>query len=380
MKKIFLIFVSFFCSILPVVADNDITQYSKSAILIDQDSGQVLYDFNSEEKLAPASMTKIASMLLIMEAIDSNKISMTDEVTISAEAANMGGSQIFLQEGEIYKVSELLKGVAIASGNDAVVALAEKVAGTTSNFVIMMNDKCKELGCVNTNFVNPHGLDDENHYSTAYDMALLAKELLIYETILDYTSIYEEYLTRNDGTKTWLVNTNKLVRFYPGVDGLKTGYTDNAGYCLTATALKNDLRLISVVMGVSSSDERSTDTVNLLNYGFNTYKNVLIREKENSLGKVDVVGGKIESIDVYLEDDATELLKITDEFKEYNFDIKIDNIVAPMDKNSVVGEVDILSKDGKLVDTVNIVIKEDIKKANLIDYLIRNLKLVVGGK
>ncbi len=380
MKKLLIGIMFLFGCILNIQAEENLTPNSKSAILMEYTTGEILYDLNSNEKLSPASMTKIASMLLIMEAIDTGKISYDDEVTVSESAASMGGSQVFLEAGEIYKVSELLKGVAIASGNDAVVALAEKVAGNISVFVDMMNDKCKVLGCVNTNFMNPHGLDEDNHYSSAYDMALLAKELLKYEDIIEYTSIYEEYLNKPDGSQTWLVNTNKLIRFYDGVDGLKTGYTDLAGYCLTSTAMKNDMRLISVVMGADTSDLRSTDTVSLLNYGFNSFKLNLIKEKDQSLGKIEVIGGKIDSIDVYLKEDLSDLQNITDSEKKYDFNIKVESIKAPVNALDVVGQVSVIDNEGNLVKTVAVIVKENVPKANLFDYLFKNLKVLVSGK
>ena len=253
MKKYLFGLIMFLLLIVDVYAEVDLTSNAKSAILVDNLSGKVLYEKAADEKLAPASMTKLASMLIVMEAIDNNTLKFDDKVTISEEAANMGGSQIFLEAGEEYTVHDLLKGVAIASGNDAVVALAEKVGGTQEKFVEMINKRLQEIGAVNTHFVNPHGLDAEGHYSTARDMSIIARELLKHEKILEYTSIYEEYLEKNDGSKTWLVNTNKLVRFYDGVDGLKTGFTSTAGYCLTATAKKDNFRLISVVMGEDTS-------------------------------------------------------------------------------------------------------------------------------
>lgn len=194
---------------------------------MDNLSGKVLYEKNADEKLAPASMTKLGSMLLIMEAIDNGSLKLEDKVTISEEAANMGGSQVFLQAGESYTVHDLLKGIAIASGNDAVVAMSEKIGGSQAAFVEMLNKRLKEIGAVNTNFVNVHGLDAEGHYSTARDMSIIARELLKHPKILEYTSIYEEYLEKNDGSRIWLVNTNRLVRFYEGVDGLKTGIYKN---------------------------------------------------------------------------------------------------------------------------------------------------------
>lgn len=363
-----------------VKAEEDLTPTAKSAILIDYATGEVLYEKNADERLAPASMTKIGSMLLIMEAIDSGKLSLNDEVTISEEAASMGGSQIFLEAGEVYTVHDLLKGVAIASGNDAVVALAEKLAGSQGAFVDMMNERFKELGANNTNFVNAHGLDSEGHYSTARDMATIARELLKHEKILEYTSIYEEYLEKNDGTKTWLVNTNKLVRFYGGVDGLKTGFTESAGYCLTATAKKDDFRLISVVMGEDSTENRSSDTVKLLNYGFNTYKINTIKTKDEVLGKVRVERGKENFAEIVLLEDATELLKNTEDVSNYEFNLKVDTIKAPVKPGDIVGSAEIIDNDGNIIDEVDVTVKKEIKKASLLDYMLRNIQMFARGK
>lgn len=363
-----------------VMAEEDLTPTAKSAILIDYATGEVLYEKNADERLAPASMTKIGSMLLIMEAIDSGKLSLNDEVTISEEAASMGGSQIFLEAGEVYTVHDLLKGVAIASGNDAVVALAEKLAGSQGAFVDMMNKRFKELGANNTNFVNAHGLDSEGHYSTARDMATIARELLKHEKILEYTSIYEEYLEKNDGTKTWLVNTNKLVRFYDGVDGLKTGFTETAGYCLTATAKKDDFRLISVVMGEDSTENRSSDTVKLLNYGFNTYKINTIKTKDEVLGKVRVERGKENFAEIVLLEDATELLKNTEDVSNYEFNLKVDTIKAPVKPGDIVGSAEIIDNDGNIIDEVDVTVKKEIKKASLLDYMFRNIEMFARGK
>ena len=380
MKKLLLIIMAFCFTIVNVYAAEDYAMGAKSAILIDSASGKVLFEKNADEKLAPASMTKLGSMLMIMEAIDNGNLKLDDKVTISEEAANMGGSQVFLEAGEVYTVHDLLKGVAIASGNDAVVALAEKVAGSQGEFVEMMNKRFKEIGVKNTNFVNAHGLDAEGHYSTARDMSIIAQELLKHEKILEYTSIYEEYLEKNDGTKTWLVNTNKLVRFYNGVDGLKTGYTTTAGYCLTATAKKDNFRLISVVMGEETSENRSSDTVKLLNYGFNTYKINTIKTQDEILGKVRVEGGKNDYANIVLLEDATELLKNTDEVNEYKFNLKVNKIKAPVKHGDIVGSAEVIDQDGNIIDEVNVTVKEDVKKANLLDYLLRNLKIIGAGK
>ena len=380
MKKLLLIIMAFCFTIVNVYAAEDYAMGAKSAILIDSASGKVLFEKNADEKLAPASMTKLGSMLMIMEAIDNGNLKLDDKVTISEEAANMGGSQVFLEAGEVYTVHDLLKGVAIASGNDAVVALAEKVAGSQGEFVEMMNKRFKEIGAKNTNFVNAHGLDAEGHYSTARDMSIIAQELLKHEKILEYTSIYEEYLEKNDGTKTWLVNTNKLVRFYNGVDGLKTGYTTTAGYCLTATAKKDNFRLISVVMGEETSENRSSDTVKLLNYGFNTYKINTIKTQDEILGKVRVEGGKNDYANIVLLEDATELLKNTDEVNEYKFNLKVNKIKAPVKPGDIVGSAEVIDQDGNIIDEVDVTVKEDVKKANLLDYLLRNLKIIGAGK
>lgn len=380
MKKILLIIMSFFVLNLNVLAEEDFAPNGKSAILVDNLSGKVLYEKNADEKLAPASMTKLASMLMVMEAIDNGNLKFEDKVTISEEAANMGGSQVFLQAGEVYTVYDLLKSVAIASGNDAVVALAEKIGGSQSGFIDMLNKRLKEIGATNTNFVNAHGLDAEGHYSTARDMSIIARELLKHPKILEFTSIYEEYLEKNDGSRTWLVNTNKLVRFYDGVDGLKTGFTKTAGYCLTATASKNNFRLISVVMGEDTSENRSSDIVKMLNYGFNTFKINIIKTKGESLGKVRVEKGKQDKANIVLLNDATEILKNTDPVTEYNFNLKVNKIKAPVKVGDIVGTAEIIDSEGNIVDEVDVTVEKDIKKANILDYMLRNLKTIGFGK
>ncbi len=380
MKKILLIIMSFFVLNLNVLAEEDFAPNGKSAILVDNFSGKVLYEKNADEKLAPASMTKLASMLMVMEAIDNGNLKFEDKVTISEEAANMGGSQVFLQAGEVYTVYDLLKSVAIASGNDAVVALAEKIGGSQSGFIDMLNKRLKEIGATNTNFVNAHGLDAEGHYSTARDMSIIARELLKHPKILEFTSIYEEYLEKNDGSRIWLVNTNKLVRFYDGVDGLKTGFTKTAGYCLTATASKNNFRLISVVMGEDTSENRSSDTVKMLNYGFNTFKINIIKTKGESLGKVRVEKGKQDKANIVLLNDAIEILKNTDPVTEYNFNLKVNKIKAPVKVGDIVGTAEIIDSEGNIVDEVDVTVEKDIKKANILDYMLRNLKTIGFGK
>lgn len=380
MKKYLFGLIMFLLLIVDVYAEVDLTSNAKSAILVDNLSGKVLYEKAADEKLAPASMTKLASMLIVMEAIDNNTLKFDDKVTISEEAANMGGSQIFLEAGEEYTVHDLLKGVAIASGNDAVVALAEKVGGTQEKFVEMVNKRLQEIGAVNTHFVNPHGLDAEGHYSTARDMSIIARELLKHEKILEYTSIYEEYLEKNDGSKTWLVNTNKLVRFYDGVDGLKTGFTSTAGYCLTATAKKDNFRLISVVMGEDTSANRSSDTVKLLNYGFNTYKINIIKKEGEVLGKVRVNRGKVDEVNIILANNVTELLKTNESVSSYKFNLLFDSVNAPVKKGDTVGMAEMIDNEGNVVDEVEVTVDKDIGKANIFDYIKKNITIVGAGK
>ena len=356
----------------------ELTNYSKSAILLEPTTNTIIYELNKDERLAPASMTKLMTMLLIMEALDDNRIELTDKVPISKNAASMGGSQVFLEENSEIEVEQLLKGIAIASGNDAAVAMAEYIAGNTSEFVNMMNNKVKELGLSNTNFVNVHGLDEENHYSSAYDMVQIAKELLKHKKILEYTSLYEDYLVKPDGSKTWLVNTNKLVRFYDGVDGLKTGYTSNAKYCLTATGLKNNIRFLTVVMGVDSSEHRSTDTINMLNYGFANYKLNSIIHKNDEITKFNVLRGKKNNISVSVRDDVTDLVK-QNEKKDYTYNIVENELVAPIVKGDIVGSLEVIDNTGKVVSIIDLVSNESVEKHSFWSLFVYFYKNIVNG-
>lgn len=347
-----------FCS---VVSAEELVRYAKSAILIEPTTNKIVYENNSREQMAPASMTKMMTMLLIMEAYDNGQFKLDDMVPISKNSSSMGGSQLFLQENTEIKAEELIKGIAIASGNDAAVAMAEFIAGTTDEFVKMMNDKVIELGLTDTHFVNVHGLDDPDHYSSSYDMAQIARELLKYPKILDYTSLYEDYLVKPDGSKIWLVNTNKLVRFYEGVDGLKTGYTSSAKYCLTATGTKNNIRFISVVMGVDTGEHRSYDTTTLLNYGFNTYKINNILKKDDIVDEVKVHKGVKSKIPMIVSEDVNDLVK-KNETKEYSYKINKLDVKAPISKGDIIGSIEVLDNDGKVVKTVDLVSDVSVKK------------------
>ena len=380
MRKIWIfIFLILFIPIRVYGEELNLAENAKSAILIEASTGEVMYQKNANERLAPASMTKIMSLILIMENIENGNLKWNDIVVVSKNASSMGGSQIFLETNEMMMVEDLVKGICIASGNDATVALAEKIAGTEKAFVKLMNDKAKSLGLRNTNFMNSTGLDAEGHYSSAYDMSIMARELVRHEKILEFSSIYEDYLRKNTAKKFWLVNTNKLVKFYSYIDGLKTGYTGNAGYCLTATGMKNDMRLISVVMGEENTDNRTTDTLAMLDYGFNMYSVNKVVNKDKSLGNVRVNLGDIENVDIMLEEDITILNNNQKGKKNITYEINTNNINAPVKKGDVVGKIDVY-EEGRYLYSRDITVMNDIEKANIFKVFIRNLRDIVGVK
>lgn len=376
LKKIIILLLILIIPVTVKAEELDLT--AKSSILIEASTGEILSEKNSDEKLAPASMTKIMTMLLIMESLEKNEYSLEDKVNISTNAASMGGSQVFLEAGSELKVKELLKAIAIASANDAAVAMAEYTAGSTESFVNLMNEKAASLGCTNTTFKNVHGLDTEGHLTTAKDMSIMARELLKHEEILTFSSIYEEFLNKPDGSSTWMVNTNKLIKYYNGLDGLKTGFTKNAGYCLTATAKRNNMRLISVVMNEPTTEKRSSDTIKLLNYGFANYKIKVVMPKDQDLGSIEIKNGKKETVEIKLTEDATNLESISDN-KKYGFNINVDKIKAPIKVGDIIGKLEI-TIDGSVKKEIPITVKEDVKKANIWDLYKRNLnKILIGA-
>lgn len=356
----------------------NLAENAKSAILIEASTGTIIYEKNSHEKLAPASMTKMMSMLLIVEAIEDGKLSWNQMITTSENASSMGGSQILLETGEKMSVGDLFKGIAVASGNDAVVALSEAVAGTEEEFVNMMNQRAKELGLEDTNFKNPHGLDTANHYTSAYDMAMIAKELVRHEKVLEFTSIYEDYLREDQENKVWLVNTNKLVKFYDGMDGLKTGYTKEAGYCLTATAKRGDTRFITVVMGEEDTKTRNSETTSMMDYAFGQYEVEKVLDKKRTVGTVRVEKGKVDTIQLVPMDDVTILNKKSDQKKNSNYEVKTKTITAPIKKGEQVGEL-ILEVDGEEKRTVPLTVQESIEKANLLEVYLNHVKSMLSG-
>lgn len=350
---------------------------AKSSILIEQSTGTIISEEESHTRLPMASMTKMMTLLIIMENIESGKIKLDDMVPISENAASMGGSQVYLSANTTMKLDTLLKSICIASANDATYAIAEYIAGTSDAFVKLMNEKAKELGLKDTNFENVHGLDSDNHFSSAYDMAFIAKELLNHPKILEYSSIYEDYITHPNGTNTWIVNTNKLLNYYEGLDGLKTGYTTKSGYCITATAKRNNMRLISVVMGEENNKIRNQDTISLLNYGFSNFKIETILKSDADLGKIHIKSGKSEYAKLKLMNDAVDLVNILEQNK-YNYKITKDKVSAPLKVGDKVGTLSIYANDIKIKD-YDLTIDRDIKKAGYFDYLKRNIKYFMRG-
>ena len=344
----------------------------KSAILIERDTGKVLYEKNSNESLPPASMTKVMTMLLIMEALDEGKLSYDEKVRASEYAASMGGSQIFLEAGEEMTVEELLKGIAIGSGNDASVAMAERIAGSEEAFIDMMNKKAEELGLKDTKFQNTTGLPVEEHYSSAHDMAIMSKELLKYEDITKYTGKYEAYLREDTDNKFWLVNTNKLVRFYPGVDGLKTGFTREAMYCLTATAEKDGMRVIAVVFGAPTPKDRNAQVTKMLDYAFSQYKTHPMFERNHVMGSAKISKGKDKTLDVVTSEPISLLTKKGENIDDVSQKITVHkDLKAPIKKGDPVGEL-VIEKNGEKLIQSPLVAKEDIDKASWWDLFKRS--------
>lgn len=353
--------------------DVGLAKNALSSVIIEQDTGEVLYEKDSRKELPPASMTKIMTMLIIMEEIDKGKLKLDDKVMTSEYAASMGGSQIFLEPGEEMTVDEMLKGIAIASGNDASVAMAEKIAGTEEAFVALMNKKVKQLGLKNSHFKNPTGLPAEGHYSSSYDMAVMGRELLKYPLITKYTGTYEDYLRQDTDKQFWLVNTNKLVRFYPGADGLKTGFTAEAKYCLTATAKKNNMRVVSVIMGAPTSKDRNAQMSKLLDYAFNQYQvKQLVRQGAN-VDKVNISKGKTKDVTAVTKSPVSVVTKKGESLNKVVKTIKLKkDLQAPVVKGQVVGVL-VLKQGNKILSKTDLVAKNNVNKAKWYDLFKRTV-------
>ncbi len=343
-------------------SSNTLNLESGSAILIEQSTGKILYSHNIHEKLRPASVTKVMSILLIMEAIDSGKLSLTDTVSCSETASSMGGSQIWLDPRETLTVDEMLKAICVASANDCVVAMAEHIAGSEDAFVQMMNDKAKELGMSDTTFKNCHGLDEDGHVTSSYDIALMSRELLSkHPTITNYTTIWMD--TLRDG-KSQLSNTNKLIRTYKGATGLKTGSTSLALYNLSASATRDGLSLIAVIMKAPSTKIRFEEAKKLLDYGFNNFAFKDFGKEGDIVKTIEVTKGVSTSVDIVFKQNAGTLLE---KGKDKNIEQVInlpDSISAPVTTGQKIGEASYVL-DGETLATVDLVATSDVEKINL---------------
>lgn len=354
MKKVicFFICVCFMMHSVVVFAkgNTDLGLNAKSAILMEESTGNILYESNPDERLPIASVTKVMTMLLIMEAVDSGKISLDDMVTVSENAMSYGGSTMFLETGEQLTVNDMLKGIAVASANDGCVAMAEHLAGSESAFVDMMNEKAKKLGMENTHFMNTNGLDEDDHYSSARDVAIMSRELMKHETIFNYTSIWMDTLR---GGKFQLANTNKLIRFYDGANGLKTGSTSKALCCLSAAAKRNDMQLIAVVLGAPTSAERFASAKSLLDYGFANYAVNTQITAGDEVQKIAVEKGVDKEVGVVAGDSCSTLVKKGQE-DNITKEIKIDEtITAPIEAGQKIGTMTI-SRDGEVIADIDL--------------------------
>ena len=339
---------------------------SASAILIEQNSGQILYEHNIHERLHPASVTKVMSLLLIMEALDSGRISLDTQIPCSTNAANMGGSQIWLDTTETLSVNDMLKAIAVVSANDCVTAMAEYLGGTEENFVQMMNDKAKELGMNDTTFKNCHGLDEDEHLTSAYDIALMSRELLVkHPAITNYSTIWTD--TLRDG-KSALSNTNKLVRNYAGCTGLKTGSTSLALFNLSASATRDGLSLIAVIMKAPTSALRFSNAIKLLDYGFTNYSYKSFANQGDFIRQISVTKGIDSAVNVIYETSPSFLVKKGEESK-ITYEINLpDNVSAPISKGQQLGTITYYS-DGSKLDTVNLISDSTINKINFISMI-----------
>ena len=350
----------------------DLALNSSSVILIEPNSKRLIYEENKDEKHYPASMTKMMGMYIVLDNIQKGNLKWNDMVTASEYASSMGGTQIFLEPNEKMSVEDLFKSVCINSANDAITALGEHIAGSTPAFVSLMNKTAKQLGMNNTNFVNPTGFDDENHYTTPYDMALVASELVKFnEDLFRFTRLKEDYVRKDSSNPFWLVNTNKMLGHFDGLDGLKTGFTSKANYNLTATAKRNGVRLISVVMNVDTIAHRSQDTATLLNYGFNKMTAIKVFEKNDIITYVNFNNSLNTKTPVIVKEDVVVVTNKEVTKEDLKAEIEITILEAPLKKGDCVGYLTIIDKDN-IKHTYRIYVDEEVSKANFFDYLFKN--------
>lgn len=390
MKKVLFIFFCILClsmlfpfSVYAEEAnETELIPGAVSGVLMEANSGEIVFQKEMDKEVSVASMTKMVAQILILDAIRDEKISWDDVVTVSQNAADMGGSQIYLSLGEKISIRDLMKGISMASANDATVQMAEVIAGSEDAFVKLMNEKVQDLGLKHTVFKNCTGLDEEGHYSSAYDMAMIARELVVnYPEILEFSSVYEDYLRENTENKFWLVNTNKLVRFYEGADGLKTGHTDAAKYCLAATAKKDNLRFIAIVLGEENSKVRNQEVMSLLDYGFNHYQMNLIKSKDEILKKIPVDKATKTEISLVPVHDIGVLSKKSDSTRKYAYDIKVKSFKFPIKNGDIVGKVIVKDKDSKKnITSVDLTVLDDIDSLSFIQLFYKGFKDMFSGE
>ncbi len=375
MKKIILCLIVFLQLIIPAHAEStSLAANAGSMILLDASSRKILNSKNETEKMYPASTTKIMTMILMFEAINSGKISFDDMVTASNYAASMGGTQVYLEPNETMSLMELFKCMAIGSANDATVAIGEYIAGTNDEFIKMMNAKAKELKLANTNFTNATGLHDENHYSCAYDLGMMAAYLIEIggDQLLSVTSTYDTYIRENTAEKFWLVNTNKLLNGYPGVDGLKTGYTKESGYCIVTTAVKDNFRVIGVVMDEPDPKTRNNEMYEMLDYAFNMFEKKLIYPKGEIVNEIPILNSEIKTASLYAKEDISYLMKKTDD-NEADYDIEIIHQTAPIQKDEVVARMNIRLGDD-IIESFDLIVNEDINALTFFQRMIMDIQ------
>ncbi|HHY76425.1 MAG TPA: D-alanyl-D-alanine carboxypeptidase [Firmicutes bacterium] len=348
---------------------------SPSAVVMDAVSGEVLFEKNARERRAPASVTKIMTLLLTLEDVAAGKVSLRDQVSCSVNAWEMGGTEVWAEPGEVMELEEWIKAVAVASANDASVILAEYIAGTEEAFVARMNQRARELGMVDTTFQNSHGLDEENHLTTAMDLAILSRAAVSVPHLLDYTKIYQ---TPFRGGKNELTNFNKLVVLYPGCDGLKTGYTDKAGYCISATAKDGDSRFIVVIMGAQTPDQRLADASRLLDWAFANFRSLPVLDEDQVVAQARVMKGKADTVTVVPERAFAVTLRRGQrgEVKQY---VDIGKVIAPVAKGAAVGTITI-EVDGEKVAQIPLVAKESVERASFLDYALRYFRAFTVGR
>ncbi len=361
---------------LETIAVEELDVKGKSALIMDANTGQVIYELNKDERLPPASIAKIMTILLGLEAVKSGKISLSDEVLVSEYASSMGGTQVYLDMGEVQIVEELFKAIAIRSANDAAVALAEYIAGSEAAFVKMMNKRAKELGMNNTHFKNANGLPNEEHYVSAYDVALMSKEILKYDIAKEWltTYMYDMKVGKKKDKIQTLVNTNKLIKQYQNVTGVKTGSTNEAGYCLSASAKRGNLELIGVIMGADTSKDRFNEAKRMLDFGFANYDSLMIGEKGDIIDSIKVEKGHVSTIDAILKEDSFVLVSKGQEGNVHKEVLLEESIKAPLEAGEEIGSM-IISLNGKEIDRIKLVAKDSVKKASFLDMLKRSLIL-----